>query len=142
MSTQKQALWSGRFATGTDQLVLQLSQSISYDRRLYPYDILGSQAHARMLARQGIIPQEDADKIVAGLEQVKAEIDGGAFQFKTELEDIHMNIERALTEKIGALPEKEDPPEKTLGEIRDLMSSLNDQVKTVSDTLTSLSGEV
>ena len=99
--SKKEALWSGRFATGTDQLVLQLSQSISYDRRLYPYDIAGSQAHARMLARQGIIPAADAEKIIEGLKQVKEELDNGTFVFRTELEDIHMNIESRLTALVG-----------------------------------------
>ena len=95
------ALWSGRFEQSTDALVQAYSESISYDRRLYAYDIQGSIAHARMLGRQGIIPQPEADKIIAGLQQVKLEIEQGKFVFKTELEDIHMNIEARLTEIIG-----------------------------------------
>ena len=95
------ALWSGRFSQETDTLVRQFSESISYDRRLYPYDIQGSIAHATMLARQGIIPQADADAIIAGLNAIKADIDAGNFPFATELEDIHMNIEARLTERIG-----------------------------------------
>jgi argininosuccinate lyase len=95
------ALWSGRFSRGTDNLVQAFSESISYDHRLYPYDIQGSIAHARMLGRQGIIPQQDADSIIAGLEQIRAEIESGAFVFKTELEDIHMNIEARLIDLIG-----------------------------------------
>lgn len=96
------ALWDGRFSQEPSELVLQLSESISYDRRLYPYDIAGSLAHSRMLAKQGIISQEDADAIAKGLAQVKAELDEGRFVFKTALEDIHMNIEARLTELIGA----------------------------------------
>lgn len=95
------ALWSGRFSEGTDGLVQAFTESISYDRRLYPYDIAGSIAHARMLGRQGIIPAEDAEKIIAGLQAVKGEMDAGKFVFRTELEDIHMNIEARLTELIG-----------------------------------------
>ncbi len=95
------ALWSGRFSRSTDNLVQAFSESISYDHRLYPYDIQGSIAHARMLGRQGIIPQQDADSIIAGLEQIRAEIESGAFVFKTELEDIHMNIEARLIDLIG-----------------------------------------
>ena len=95
-------LWDGRFSEGPDALVLRLSESVSYDRRLYPFDIQGSIAHSAMLARQGIIPQEDADAIRQGLEQIKGELDRGEFAFKTELEDIHMNIESRLTELIGA----------------------------------------
>ena len=95
------ALWGGRFTEKTDDLVAQFTESISYDKRLYRFDIAGSKAHARMLAKQGIIPQEDADAIVAGLDAVLAEIQAGTFSFKQELEDIHMNIESRLTELIG-----------------------------------------
>ena len=76
--------------------------SIHYDRRLYRQDIAGSIAHARMLARQGIITPEDADAIVAGLREIRHEIELGSFPWRPELEDIHMNIERRLHEKIGA----------------------------------------
>ncbi|MBR5840638.1 MAG: argininosuccinate lyase, partial [Victivallales bacterium] len=95
------ALWSGRFTQQTDSLVQKFSESISYDRRLYPFDIQGSQAHAKMLAKQGIISQDDADKIVAGLNDIKKDIDDGNFDFSIALEDIHMNIESRLTERIG-----------------------------------------
>jgi argininosuccinate lyase len=95
------ALWSGRFTQQTDSLVQKFSESISYDRRLYPFDIQGSQAHAKMLAKQGIISQDDADKIVVGLNDIKKDIDDGNFDFSIALEDIHMNIESRLTERIG-----------------------------------------
>ncbi len=95
-------LWDGRFQEGPDALVLRLSESISYDRRLYPFDIQGSMAHAKMLARQGIIPQEDGEKILQGLQQVKEELDRGEFVFHTEMEDIHMNVESRLTQLVGA----------------------------------------
>ncbi|NMA43403.1 MAG: argininosuccinate lyase [Oligosphaeraceae bacterium] len=95
------APWSGRFKQAPDALVQAYSESISYDRRLYAYDIQGSIAHARMLGKQGIIPQDEANKIITGLKQIKQEIEQGRFVFKTELEDIHMNIEARLTEIIG-----------------------------------------
>ncbi|MBP5640220.1 MAG: argininosuccinate lyase [Victivallales bacterium] len=95
------ALWGGRFSQETDSLVRKYSESISYDRRLYPYDIQGSIAHARMLGKQGIIPQEDVEDIVRGLNQIKKDIDDGNFEFSEALEDIHMNIEARLTERIG-----------------------------------------
>ncbi|MGI5925333.1 MAG: argininosuccinate lyase [Lentisphaeria bacterium] len=95
------ALWSGRFAEETDALVRRFTESISYDRRLYPFDIQGSIAHARMLGRQGIIPAADVEAIVAGLNEIKADIDAGAFEFREDLEDIHMNIEAQLTARIG-----------------------------------------
>ena len=95
------ALWGGRFSEATDSLVSRFSESISYDRRLYPFDIQGSKAHARMLARQNIISQEDADAIVAGLDDILADIEAGKFDFCEELEDIHMNIEARLTERMA-----------------------------------------
>ncbi|HEY8492177.1 MAG TPA: argininosuccinate lyase [Dehalococcoidia bacterium] len=93
--------WGGRFEGETDPRVEAYTASISVDRRLYRQDIAGSIAHARMLGRQGIIPQADADAIVAGLQEILAEIEAGQFPFREELEDIHMNIEARLAEKIG-----------------------------------------
>ncbi len=94
-------LWGGRFSEGTDAFVEEFTQSVSFDKELAIYDIKGSIAHARMLGRQGIIPQEDAQKIIKGLEEIQKEIEQGKFQWKKELEDVHMNIEKALIEKIG-----------------------------------------
>ncbi len=95
-------LWGGRFTGATAKSVEQFTASIDVDRRLYRHDIAGSIAHARMLARQRIITAADARKIVRGLKQIQSEIDRGGFRFSTAEEDIHMNIERRLTEKIGA----------------------------------------
>lgn len=95
------AMWGGRFDAAPSDLMLQLTASIPYDRRLYKHDIAGSKSHVRMLAAQNIIAQKDADAILAGLDKVEAEIDAGTFDFKLELEDIHMNIEARLKELIG-----------------------------------------
>ena len=94
-------MWGGRFAEATAASVEAFSASIQYDARLYRHDIMGSTAHARMLARQGLITAEECDAIVQGLREIEAEIDRGEFVFKPELEDIHMNIEKALTDRIG-----------------------------------------
>ncbi len=94
-------LWGGRFSEGTDAFVEEFTESVSFDKELALYDIKGSIAHARMLGRQGIIPQEDAQRIIKGLEEIQKEIEQGKFQWKKELEDVHMNIEKALIEKIG-----------------------------------------
>jgi argininosuccinate lyase len=94
-------LWGGRFASGTVSSVEAFTASIDIDSRLYRHDIMGSIAHAKMLAKQGIIPARDAQKIVRGLETIEAEIQQGNFRFSATDEDIHMNIERRLTEKIG-----------------------------------------
>ncbi len=91
----------GRFGRAADKLVTEYTASIPFDWRLYPHDIAGSIAHARMLARQGIISGEEAEAITGGLAEVREEIEQGRFQFQTELEDIHMNIEARLMEKVG-----------------------------------------
>jgi len=94
-------LWGGRFTKGTDVLVEEFTSSISFDRRLYREDIAGSIAHARMLAKCGIIAADEAEAIVAGLQGILADIEAGNFSFETALEDIHMNIEKRLIERIG-----------------------------------------
>ncbi len=91
----------GRFKKATDKLVIEYTASIPFDWRLYPYDIAGSIAHARMLAKQGIISDKEAETIINGLTSIKEEIEQNEFQFKSELEDIHMNIEARLIEKVG-----------------------------------------
>ncbi|MBW3541136.1 MAG: argininosuccinate lyase [Planctomycetes bacterium] len=93
--------WGGRFQHETDPRVERFTESISVDRRLAPYDIRGSQAHARMLATVGLISDDERDSIVAALDEIGREIERGEFQFRTELEDIHMHIESALIERIG-----------------------------------------
>ncbi|KKC35833.1 argininosuccinate lyase [Devosia epidermidihirudinis] len=94
-------MWGGRFATGPDAIMEEINASIGFDQRLFRQDIAGSIAHATMLAETGILTQEDRDAIVAGLTEVLAEIEGGTFTFSRALEDIHMNVESRLREKIG-----------------------------------------
>ena len=89
------------YATHHFEAASRYTVSVGYDRRLYAYDVAGSVAHARMLARQGIIPQADADAIAGGLEAVRREIESGAFPWREEHEDLHMNIEARLRELIG-----------------------------------------
>ncbi|MDO1557915.1 argininosuccinate lyase [Brevundimonas sp. 2R-24] len=96
-----QKLWGGRFSAKPDALMQAINVSIEVDRRLWGQDLQGSRAHCRMLARQGIISQADADLILSGLDQIEAEIEGGAFPFRAEFEDIHMNVEARLAELIG-----------------------------------------
>jgi argininosuccinate lyase len=93
--------WAGRFNAPTDAFVEAFTASVDFDRRLYRYDIQGSIAHASMLARQGILTDGERDAIVTGLETVRARIDAGAFEWSIPLEDVHMNVESALTELIG-----------------------------------------
>ena len=93
--------WGGRFARATDPRVETYTASIHFDRRLYRYDIQGSVAHARMLAKCGLLTRAEADKIVAGLHEIEGEIERGEFSFDPSLEDIHMAIEHRLIEKVG-----------------------------------------
>ena len=94
-------LWGGRFEKATDGLVDDFHSSISFDQRLYEQDITGSIAHATMLGEQGIIPAEDAAKIVEGLKGILEDARAGKIAWRTDAEDIHMNVEALLTERIG-----------------------------------------
>ena len=94
-------MWGGRFTKAEEKNALDFNASISYDCRMYREDIAGSIAHAKMLAAHGIISKEDQEKITKGLQKIKKDIDDGDFNFSIELEDIHMNIEKQLTNDIG-----------------------------------------
>ncbi len=95
------SLIRGRFQKAVDKSVTEYTTSVPFDWRLYPYDIAGSIAHAKMLAKQGIISDEEAKTITEGLASIREEIEQGKFEFKSELEDIHMNIEARLIKKVG-----------------------------------------
>ncbi len=95
------ALWGGRFSSDSSKELTDFSESVSFDNRLYKFDIAGSRAHSAMLAASGIIPKETAGKIAAELDVIERLIETGDFTFKAELEDIHMHIEQALIEKLG-----------------------------------------
>ena len=97
----KNRMWSGRFTESTSALVERFSESVSFDRRLWKQDIAGSQAHARMLGKIGLLTAADVDAIVAGLEAIAGDIAAGRFEWSQALEDVHMNIEARLTERIG-----------------------------------------
>ncbi len=104
--SQKDKLWGGRFSASTDVFVEQFTQSVSYDQRLYHYDILGSIAHVSMLAKVGVLLREESDQIIEGLESIEADIARGNFEWETALEDVHMNIETALVTRIGDVGKK------------------------------------
>lgn len=94
-------LWGGRFTRDTDASVEEFTSSISFDQRMYRQDILGSMAHARMLGKCGIITQAETEQVLSGLQSILTDIEAGNFTFEIALEDIHMNIEKRLTERIG-----------------------------------------
>ncbi|MEP2777455.1 MAG: argininosuccinate lyase [Luteolibacter sp.] len=96
-------MWKGRFAQDTSSLVEQFGESISYDWRLFPHDVAGSIAHARAQKNAGLLTEEEFSTIENGLREIEADIHEGKFEFRTSLEDIHMNIEAELTKRIGAV---------------------------------------
>lgn len=98
--------WGGRFGEATDAFVARFTASVGFDRRLYRHDIAGSIAHAEMLARVGVLTAAERDAIVAGLQDIAAQIESGAFTWSEALEDVHMNIESALTAAIGSAGKK------------------------------------
>uniref|UniRef100_UPI0032B26F32 lyase family protein n=1 Tax=uncultured Abyssibacter sp. TaxID=2320202 RepID=UPI0032B26F32 len=98
--------WAGRFTQATDPRVEIFTESVSFDQRLAPYDIRGSIAHATMLGRCGILQAEEVETIVNGLGEIAQQIERGEFHWDTALEDVHMNIERRLTEQVGDVGKK------------------------------------
>lgn len=94
-------LWGGRFSKSTDEMINEFQASIQFDKRMYREDIAGSIAHASMLAKCGILSEDDKNAIVSGLQDILEKIEAGKFDFSVDLEDIHMNIEKRLTEMIG-----------------------------------------
>jgi argininosuccinate lyase len=102
MAKSSQATWGGRFSTGPAELMLRFSESVSFDRRLAPFDIRGSKAHAAMLAHVGLITPAEGESIQAGLDAILREIMAGRFRWERKLEDVHMNIEQVLTKRVPA----------------------------------------
>ncbi len=129
-------LWGGRFSEGTAASVEDFSASVQYDARLYRHDIRGSKAHAEMLARQGLISDEECSEIVRGLTEIETEITEGCFEFKPELEDVHMNIEKALTDRIGPAGAKLHTARSRNDQVNvDFRMYLRDEVSTLDSLL-------
>jgi argininosuccinate lyase len=103
---KKMKPWGGRFQEPTDEFVEQFTASVGYDKRLAAYDIMGSIAHAQTLAHVGVLNKKESESIVEGLKTIKADIDRGKFDWRIDLEDVHMNIESALVERIGEVGKK------------------------------------
>ncbi|WP_150276236.1 argininosuccinate lyase [Halopseudomonas salina] len=98
--------WGGRFSEPVDAFVARFTASVDFDKRLYKQDIQGSIAHATMLARVGVLSEEERDSIIAGLHSIQSEIEAGQFDWRVDLEDVHMNIEARLTAQIGVTGKK------------------------------------
>lgn len=136
---QEKKLWGGRFSEKTDEFVEEFTESVSFDRELAIYDIMGSIAHVKMLGKQGIIPLKDAEKIQESLEEIKHQIEEGVFEFKRELEDVHMNIEKALMDKIGSVGGKLHTGRSRNDQVVTAFRLyLKDNIRQIVDLLTSL----
>ena len=105
-TTATSSTWGGRFSEATDTFVQRFTASVNFDQRMYLQDIEGSIAHATMLAKVGVLSEEEKQQIFAGLEAIRSDIESGDFQWSVELEDVHMNIENALTQRIGITGKK------------------------------------
>src|SRR5690606_21523647 len=102
MSTDKtNQSWGGRFSEPVDAFVARFTASVEFDKRLYRHDIMGSIAHATMLEKAGVLSSDERDQIIANLKDIQAEIEAGTFDWRVDLEDVHMNIEARLTDRIG-----------------------------------------
>lgn len=129
-------LWGGRFSKATDALVDDFNSSIRFDARMYEQDITGSMAHAEMLGRQGIIPKDDADLIVKTLGEILADIEAGKVEFLIDAEDIHMNIETILIERIGDVGKKLHTGRSRNDQVAlDLRMYLRDEVAQIEEML-------
>ena len=106
MAGKEEKPWKGRFTAATDKLVEEYTESISFDQRLYEVDIQGSKAHASMLAKVGVLTNTERDAIISGLDRILEDIEQGNFNWSRTLEDVHMNIEARLTERIGDVGKK------------------------------------
>ncbi|MSQ15501.1 MAG: argininosuccinate lyase [Dehalococcoidia bacterium] len=141
MEKTRHKLWGGRFNKPTDRSVEAFTASITFDRRLAPYDVAGSIAHARMLGRQGIIPSQDAQAIMAGLQTIQKELEEGTFPFREEYEDIHMNVEVRLREHIGDVAGKLHTARSRNDQVAlDVRLFLKDKCMETIDGLTGMQG--
>ncbi|HAK13870.1 MAG TPA: argininosuccinate lyase, partial [Acinetobacter radioresistens] len=103
---QTSGMWGGRFSEATDAFVAEFTASVQFDQRFYKQDIAGSIAHATMLAKVGVLTEQERDDIIEGLTAIKADIEAGNFEWRIDLEDVHMNIESRLTQRIGITGKK------------------------------------
>jgi len=131
--------WTGRFTAPTDAFVEAFTASVSFDQRLYEYDIMGSIAHARMLAHVGVLTEPECTQIVEGLTEIQQEIKRGAFEWSIALEDVHMNIESRLTQKIGAVGKKLHTGRSRNDQVAtDIRLYLRHEIELISSELTRL----
>lgn len=140
MSARKKAqvTWGGRFSAGPAELMLQFGESVSFDHRLWAQDIRGSQAHATMLAAVGILTKSERDAILRGLATIAQEIAAGKFKWRRDLEDVHMNIESALTKRVPAAAKLHTARSRNDQVATDVRLWIKDQCAAVDAALVSL----
>ncbi|MGD8407526.1 MAG: argininosuccinate lyase [Thiohalophilus sp.] len=131
--------WAGRFTAPTDAFVEVFTASVGFDKRLYKHDIAGSIAHARMLAHVGVLSEEERDAIIGGLKEIEQDIERGEFAWSTTLEDVHMNIEARLTDRIGSVGKKLHTGRSRNDQVAtDIRLYLRDEVKEIRSLLVGL----
>jgi len=131
--------WGGRFSEATDAFVERFTASIGFDYRLYHHDINGSIAHATMLAKVGVLTEAERDQIITGLEEIRAEIVAGKFTWSVSLEDVHMNIEAVLTQRIGITGKKLHTGRSRNDQVAtDIRLYLRDEIDAIAKELTRL----
>ena len=141
MSDQDQAIkpWGGRFSEPTDAFVERFTASVDFDQRLYHHDINGSLAHAKMLAKVGVLTDDEYTAIQTGLEEIRGDIEAGRFNWSVTLEDVHMNIEAALTDKIGITGKKLHTGRSRNDQVAtDIRLYLRDEIDSIAKELTRL----
>ncbi|GAA5315189.1 MAG: argininosuccinate lyase [Candidatus Pelagadaptatus aseana] len=131
--------WGGRFSEATDAFVQRFTASIQFDQRLYRHDIAGSIAHATMLETAGVLTAEERDKIINGLKEVQSDIESGKIEWSIPLEDVHMNVESALTDKIGITGKKLHTGRSRNDQVAtDIRLWLRDEIDSISAEMTRL----
>ncbi len=131
--------WTGRFTETTDAFVEAFTASVGFDKRLYRHDIMGSLAHARMLAKVGVLTAEECQVIVGGLQAIEQDIEHGTFEWQVSLEDVHMNIEARLTERIGIAGKKLHTGRSRNDQVAtDIRLYLRDEIDAITAELTRL----
>ncbi|MAK90393.1 MAG: argininosuccinate lyase [Oceanospirillaceae bacterium] len=138
-SSSTNSSWGGRFSEPVDAFVARYTASVDFDQRMYRQDIQGSVAHAKMLCKVGVLSEQERDDIIRGLEEVRIEIERGDFEWSVELEDVHMNIEAALTKKIGITGKKLHTGRSRNDQVAtDIRLYLRDETDTITAELTRL----
>ena len=131
--------WGGRFTEPTDAFVERFTASVEFDQRMYHHDINGSLAHAQMLTKVGVLTEDEYQQIHTGLEEIRSEVEAGQFQWSITLEDVHMNIEARLTDKIGVTGKKLHTGRSRNDQVAtDIRLYLRDEIDSIATELTRL----